>query len=182
MDVHEEGVRWPATLFADGVTMDAIKEHGHGATCVQGMAADWWGREAFLIQANGDDSPFEHLVNVTSLEAVHPFGSGWVVHANDVLGGTLWLAEDVMYMSGKGPDGACCCAGDVVADDGATGSIFLIGDVHCCFCCSKERGQRGCVGDDCVWFSIEGDVADSELLHAATIIVAVMVYLPTHSR
>ena len=33
MDVHKKSVRGPATLFADGVMMDAVEVHCHGASC-----------------------------------------------------------------------------------------------------------------------------------------------------
>ena len=56
------------------------------------------------------------------------------------LGGTKWVAQDVMDMVGKSADRACYCVGDVVADDGALCSIFLVGDAHGCFCGGEQSG------------------------------------------
>ena len=65
MDVHQEGVRGPASLFADSVTWDAIEMHGHGTPCMQGVAANAGGWETFFVKTHGDDGCFEHLVNVS---------------------------------------------------------------------------------------------------------------------
>ena len=40
MNVHEESVRFPATLLLDGFRGDSIEMHGHGPTCSEGVAAD----------------------------------------------------------------------------------------------------------------------------------------------
>ena len=52
----------------------------------------------------------------------------------------MWVAENVMDAMGKGMDRACCCVGDIVANDGASGSILLVGYAHCCFCGSEQSG------------------------------------------
>ena len=65
VDVHEEGVGGPASLFVDSVTWDAVKVHGHGTPHVQGVAADTGGRETFFVEPCGDDGGLEHLVDVT---------------------------------------------------------------------------------------------------------------------
>ena len=67
-------------------------------------------------------------------------GRGVVRSADDVLGGTKWVAQDMMDAAGKSADGACNCVGGVMADDGALCFIFLVGDVHCCFCGGEQCG------------------------------------------
>ena len=50
------------------------------------------------------------------------------------------VSEDVMDVMGEGADRACCCVGDVMANDGALGSILLVGYAHCCYCGSEQSG------------------------------------------
>ena len=85
----------------------------------------------------------------------------------------MWVAEDVMDMMGKGMYRACYCVGDVMANDGALGSILLVGYVHCCFCSSEESVHWGSVGDNSVGVVVEGDITNSELLCVVAVIVAV---------
>ena len=66
MDVYQEGVRGPGTLFVDGVVGDTIEVHGHGTTCSEGVAANNTGwRKAFFVETSGNDGGFEHVVDVS---------------------------------------------------------------------------------------------------------------------
>ena len=68
MDVHQEGVGGPSSLFANGVPWNTIEVHGHAPPCAEGVAADaarCW--ESFLVEACGNDGGFKHFVDVAGL-------------------------------------------------------------------------------------------------------------------
>ena len=69
MDVHQEGVGGPVSLFADSVAWDAVEVHGHGTPRAQGVAANAGGWETFFVETRGNNGCFEHLVNVSGLQA-----------------------------------------------------------------------------------------------------------------
>ena len=58
-----------------------------------------------------------------------------------------------------------------MTDDAAAGAIFLIRNPHGGAQGCGESGEVGCVWDDSVICGVERDVADSELLSAAPILV-----------
>jgi hypothetical protein len=64
MDVHEEGVGGPASLFSDGVAVSAVEFHGHGASGSQGVAAYESRGEAGGCEAQGLDGIFDVCVDV----------------------------------------------------------------------------------------------------------------------
>ena len=64
MYVHEEGIRGPSSLFANGVVGYAVKVHGHGTTSTEGVAADAARWEAFLVKAHCNDCGFEYFVDI----------------------------------------------------------------------------------------------------------------------
>jgi hypothetical protein len=88
------------------------------------------------------------------------------------------VVDDGVDSMGQDTDGARLGKGDVVADDAATGSILLVGNVHCCFCGGVEH-SKGCgVRDDGVSAVVEGDVACLELFGSAAILLAVSSVFP----
>jgi hypothetical protein len=70
MDVHEEGVGRPSSLFSDGVAVSAVKFHGHGATGPEGVAAHESRGEAGGFKAQCLDGGFDVGVDVSG---VHVF-------------------------------------------------------------------------------------------------------------
>ena len=77
-----------------------------------------------------------------------------------------------MYMSGEGTDWAGDCAGSIMADDAASGTIFLVGDVHGGSGGFGEGVEVSCVGYDGMVGIVEVYVAYSELLSTSAVLVA----------
>ena len=77
-----------------------------------------------------------------------------------------------MDVVGESTNRACDCVGGVMANDHSARPIFLVGDAHCCLCGTEKCGQRCTIGDDGVCVVVEGDVAHTELLGVAVVIVA----------
>ena len=181
MDVHEEGVRRPAALLMNGVTVNVIEVHGHGTACAQGVTADSFQREALFIQMEGPNSCLDHGVDVPSLQGTWAVCGGGDVGANDVLVRASGVGHDVVDPAGQGTDRAGSGARGVVADKAATGAILLIGDSHGGFPGMIQSLEGSGVGDDVLVFVIEGDIAHPKLLGAAAFILS-MACILTHPK
>jgi hypothetical protein len=125
MDVHEEGVGGPSSLFSDGVAVGTVEFHGHGASGSQGVAAYESRGEAGGCEAQGLDGSFDVCVDVGGadvfcvlLREVGAQGSG------DVRG----VFQDMGNAACKSCYGGMSCGCASVVDDLALGAILLVGD------------------------------------------------------
>jgi len=169
VDVHQEGVRGPASLFADCVAIDVVEMHGHGSACPQGVAANGLRGKALFVEFEGSDCSFYHCVDVGCLEGAWSVGDGRVVGADDVSGCALWVLHDGVDASCQGSDRAGFGVGSVVADDAAAGAVLLVGDTHGGFGRRVELVQGCSVWYDGVRTVVKSDVTGSKLLGAALV-------------
>jgi hypothetical protein len=112
LDVHEEGVRRLATLFADGVTVLAIEFHGHG---VSATAVQFWGSGGGLdggVDVRGAGVRGAALVAAGGEGSVNVCGECW----------------DVGDLPSKGSDGIVGFMDGVIVNDVPFCSIFLVGE------------------------------------------------------
>ena len=126
MYVHEKGVRAPAAHLFDGVGVDAVQVHGHGAASTKGVAADVLGGVAELIEAKVLGDLFDGGVDVGGRHLKQSSGEGVVV-GEDAGSGWAMVTEDVMDPAGKGFDGAVGGAGAFLVDALAFDAILLVG-------------------------------------------------------
>ena len=161
MDVHEECLGFPSSLFLNGGAGDAIQMHCHGTTRLKGMGSNIFGCVAILSSKKADAfGTFSHSVaDVVVADGFVHIGLV-IISCNGTLSSST-IADDVVDAMGQGLDGAVGRVGACVVDALAFDSILLVPDAEGGLCGCEQFLQRCRVGNDVVAAS-EGDVFQPE--------------------
>ena len=161
MNVHLEGVSFPAAQFLDGEVRAAIDVQGHCTPSSEGVAAD----VGFFVVKEAEQSSI-----VGSL-----FNSGVDVVGRDVLpsnvegvgvtvdGHCLVIVSgghDVVHPAGQGFDGAVVGLGAVNMHYLSFGAVLLVGDADGGIHSLVEGRERGVIGDVFTLGISESDAVD----------------------
>ena len=125
MDVHEEGVGGPSSLFSDGVAVSSVEFHGHGTTGPEGVAAHESSGEAGGFEAQGLDGVFDVGVDVGGADV---FCLLLCIVGAKGCGDVGGVAQDMGNSAGERCNGGVLGGCAPVVDDLAFGAILLVGD------------------------------------------------------
>ena len=129
MDVHEVGLRFPASHLLDGEVADAVEVHGHGTPGAEGVAADIVLGVAKVVETNISSGGLEDGVDSGRGDEAWEEELG-VAHSVD--GGCDGLAalQDVVDAAGQGFDRAVVSASALLGDALAFDAILLVGHAN----------------------------------------------------
>ena len=161
MDVHEKGIRLPASNFLDGDGVNTIQVHGHRSTCTEGMTADIIWFVAKVVKTNLFGRLLQSLVDVVCCNLL-PCCKHGVTVVEDSGFCIAPILKDVMDTPCQRFDGTVVIARALLVYALAFDAILLIWNADGCFVGCVEDMKWGGAGDKTAFFGSEGDIFDSK--------------------
>ena len=146
MNVHEKGVRAPASHLSNGDGAGPIEEECHGAAGAERVAADILWSVPPGVESVLPSCPFEQGADLVSLDMLPESEHGGAdIEDFGAVGATV--GHDVVHTPGQCFDGTVLVVVGILCDALAFVAVLLVGHADCGLICLVELSE-GCGGCD----------------------------------